>query len=70
MCRFDDLPFSGGSAAPETHPTPSVSSYILSFPFFEKFSIFRPISLQFGQNFSSKLNTLILAKIIFQDPSF
>ena len=48
-------PFSGSSATPETHLfTPSVSSYALRIPFFEKFGIFRPISLWFWQNFSSK----------------
>ena len=48
-------PFSGASAAPETHLfTLSVSSYALRFPFFEKIGIFRPISLRFWQNFSSK----------------
>ena len=57
------LPISDSSAAPETHLfTPSVSYYALHFPlffffFFEKFSIWRPISLWFWQNFGSKPTT-------------
>ena len=64
MCRFDDPPFLGSSAAPETHLfTPSVSSYALQFPFFEKFCIFRPISLRFWQNCSSK-HTIFWQKFV------
>ena len=48
-------PLSGSSAVPDTHLfTPSVGSYALHFPFFKKIGIFRPISLQFWQNLSSK----------------
>ena len=55
MCHFDDL-FWSSSAAPETHLfTPSVSSYALRFPFFEKFDIFRPISLQFSAPHTKKI---------------
>ena len=62
-------PFSGSSAAPETHLfTPSVSSYALRFPFFEKFSILGLLLSDFGK--ISAPNTLILAKICSQDPSF
>ena len=60
-------PLSDSSAVPETHLfTPSVSSYEL--PFSEKFSIFRPISLRFWQNFSSKHTNF--GENFSQDPSF
>ena len=55
ICATLMAPFSGSSAAPETHLfTPSVSSYALRFPFFGKFSIFWSISLRFWQNFRSE----------------
>ena len=66
MCRFDD-PFSGPSAAPETHLfTPSVNSYALRFLFFEKKKKnLGPFLSNFGK--ISAPNTLILVKICFQD---
>ena len=79
VCAALTNPFSGSSAATAAHLfTPSVSSYALCF--FEKFSIFRPISLRSWQNFSSKhINfgkkfvpkTLFLKKKIHSvDPAF